>query len=75
MEPTVLKNLCVNRKAYNSQINLHKKNLVFILKSATTQGDVLTCLGRLLQAIITTLGPELSVYDAGPVSFGFCMEE
>ena len=38
-----------------------------ILNHCDVQGDVLTCLGRLLQAIITTLGPELSVYDAGEV--------
>ncbi|XP_023347268.1 HEAT repeat-containing protein 5B [Eurytemora carolleeae] len=38
--------------------------LKLLLTTPLTQADVLVCLGKLLQAIITTLGPELSVYDA-----------
>ena len=39
--------------------------LKLLLTTQSANGDVLLCLSKLLQAIITTLGPELSVQDAG----------
>ena len=39
--------------------------LKLLLTTQSSNSDVLFCLSKLLQAIITTLGPELSVEDAG----------
>ena len=39
--------------------------LKLLLTTQSSNADVLYCLSKLLQAIITTLGPELSVEDAG----------
>jgi len=39
--------------------------LKLLLTTQSAHSDVLLCISKLLQAIITTLGPELSVQDAG----------